>query len=103
MIQILPIGTRVWVAQGEQRKWGKGRPHVVGEGVVTGHLPCHVCWQQYVDGGGLVTAAGYRAAADVCQEPAGYVASVKGLPLVVTPDDPTVLAVPITSDERSAA
>ncbi|WP_329330801.1 hypothetical protein OIU81_03155 [Streptomyces sp. NBC_01454] len=103
MTQILPIGTPVWVAQGEQPKWGRGRPHVVGEGVVIGHLPCDTCWQRYLDGGGRVTADGYRAAAADCREPAGYVASVKGLPLVVTPDDPTVLAVPITSDERSAA
>lgn len=103
MIPILPIGTRVWVAQGEQRKWGRGRPHVVGDGVVTGHLPCHACWQRHVAGGGRVSAAGYRAAADACQEPVGYVASVKGLPLIVAPGDDTVLAVPITSDERSAA
>lgn len=98
---ILPIGTPVWVAQGEQRE--QGRPHIVGEGTVTGHLPCNTCWQKYLDDGGRVTAASYRAAADACQEPSGYVASVKGLPLIVAPGDNTALAVPITSDERSAA
>ncbi|GES27852.1 hypothetical protein AB0G60_02980 [Streptomyces angustmyceticus] len=103
MIQILPIGTLVWVAQGEQRKLGRGRPHVVGDGVVTAHLPCSACWQRHVDDGGHVSAAGYRAAADACEEPAGYVASVKGLPLIVAPGDETVLAVPITSTDRSAA
>lgn len=101
MIQILPIGTPVWVAQAA-RPDGTRRA-LADDGVVTGRVPCTDCWRRCVDDGGQVSVVGYRAAAAACREPAGYVVSVRGFPVTVIDGDPTVIAVPITTDERSAA
>lgn len=100
-MNVLPIGTRVWVAQAACP--AIGRRDVSGDGIVTGHVPCSPCWQRYVGSGRHVTRAGYRAAAESCTEPSGFVVSLGRLPIAVTDGDPTVIAVPITSEERSAA
>ncbi len=101
MTLILPIGTPVWVAQAA-RPDGVRRA-LKGDGMVTGRVPCDVCLAQQAVPGRAMTPAAYGIAAAMCREPVGYVARVRGLPVTVTPDDPTVIAVPITSDERSAA
>lgn len=101
MIQILPIGTPVWVAQAA-RPDGTRRA-LAGDGVVSGRVPCDVCLAHQSVPGEAMTPAAYALAAAICREPVGYVAMVRGLPVTVTADDDTVLVVPITSDERSAA
>ncbi|MFD8545584.1 hypothetical protein [Streptomyces sp. NPDC059649] len=101
MIQILPIGTPVWVAQAA-RPDGTRRA-LCGDGVVSTNVPCDVCLAQQSGPSREMTPAAYAIAAVACEEPVGFVAMVRGLPVTVTPDDNTVIAVPITSDERSAA
>ncbi|GGX49232.1 hypothetical protein [Streptomyces noursei] len=98
---ILPIGTLVWVAQAADPS--RRRRAMAGDGVVTSHVPCSACWQQYASSIRRMSRAAYAAVAAACDKPAGFVATVHHRPVTVMPDDPTVLAVPITSDERSAA
>ncbi|SHL73831.1 hypothetical protein [Streptomyces yunnanensis] len=101
MIQILPIGTPVWVAQAADPS--TGRRALAGDGVVTGHVPCSACWQRYTGSIRRMSRAAYAAVAAACDRPAGFVVTVHRRPVTVTADDPTVIAVPITSDERSTA
>ncbi|MFF7411592.1 hypothetical protein [Streptomyces lydicus] len=100
MIQILPIGTPVWVAQAACPDGT--RRALCGDGVVTALVCCVDCHNEHV-GGRHITPADYRVVAAACRRPSGYVATVRGIPVTVTADDDSVLAVPITSDERSAA
>ena len=101
MIQILPIGTPVWVAQAATAS----RPHraLAGDGVVVSHVPCGACWQRYVGSGQHITRSSYTAVQVGCDRPIGMVATVRGLPVTVTSGDSTVIAIPITSTDRSAA
>ncbi len=100
MIQILPIGTPVWVAQAA-RPDGMRRA-LCGDGVVTALVCCTACHDRWL-AGRHVTPALYRRIVASCRQPAGFVATVRGLPVTVTAGDDTVLAVPIASGERSAA
>lgn len=101
MIQILPIGTPVWVAQAAAPV--KRRRALAGDGIVVSHVPCSACWQRHVGSGRHITRRDYSAVQVGCDRPIGFVATVRGLPVTVLAGDDTVLAVPIATDERSAA
>lgn len=102
MIQILPIGTPVWVA--DPADPGAGRRERSGDGIVVSHVPCGPCWDRYADRHRFVTVTpeSYRRAAAECRRPAGMYVAGPGRPIAITPEGPAI-AVPITSDERSAA
>ncbi|MEU3990164.1 hypothetical protein AB0F24_17605 [Streptomyces platensis] len=102
MIQILPIGTPVWVA--DPADPGTGRRDRSGDGIVVSHMPCTACWARYAAKHRFVTVTPdtYRKAAADCRRPAGMYVAGLGRPIAITPDSPAI-AVPITSDERSAA
>ncbi|KIZ16887.1 hypothetical protein [Streptomyces natalensis] len=101
-MSVLPIGTPLWVAQAA-RPDGTRRA-LAGDGTVVSHVPCDACWQRYAAADlRRMSPAAYAAVAAACDRPAGFVATVHGWPVTVTASDDTVLAVPITSDERSAA
>lgn len=102
MIQILPIGTPVWVA--EPADPATGRRYRSGDGIVVSHLPCRACWDRYAERHQFVTVTPdtYRQASAACQTPAGMYVAGLGQPIAITPDGPAI-AVPITSEERSAA
>lgn len=98
---ILPVGTRVWIARAALPAIGV--PNMAGDGTVTSLLPCTVCHEAYMRDGRLVTRNGYQAVAASCTEPVGFVVTLGRCPIAVTPGDPTVLVVPVTDSERSAA
>lgn len=100
-MNVLPIGTPVWVAQAADPD--AGRRAVTGDGTVTSHLPCGVCWQWFVSRHRRPTPATAKAAAAQCTNPAGFVVTAGRRPIAITDGDPTVIVVPITSDEWSAA
>lgn len=100
-MNLLPIGTRVWAAQAACP--AIDRPNIAGDGVVDAHIPCSPCWQRHVGNGCHVDRNTYRAVGERCSEPVGYVVTLGHRPIVVMPDDDTVLVVPIADTERSAA
>ena len=102
MIQILPIGTPVWVALPAAP--GAGRSCRYGDGVVVSHVPCGACWNRYAAAHRFVTVTpeSYRQAAADCRRPAGMYVAGLGRPIAITPDSPAI-AVPTTTEERSAA
>ena len=100
-MSVLPIGTPVWVAQAAAP--AKRRRALAGDGVVVSHVPCSACWQRHVGSGRHITRGDYTAVQTGCDRPVGMVATVRGLPVTVLCDDDSVIAVPVTSDERSAA